>query len=685
MERDVLISLVTRAQKGDSTAMDELFAAFYNDVYYFALKTLKDSDTACDITQETFLEIINTIGNLKEPAAFVTWMKQITYHQCTRYFKKKKDVLVEEDEDGNTIFDTLADESEGAIPSEVYEKEEFRNTILGIINELSEEQRSAVMMYYFDELSVGQIAEIQGVSEGTVKSRLNYARKAIKKSVENYEKKHNIKLHSFSFLPLFLLFFGKELMPTAKAAEIDAVVSETASAVATGTAVTGIGGTTAAASAEATVATAGTGIAAKIAAMPVVTKIIAGVVAASIAIGGGVALVSNHANEDDDHQWVECVDENHDCVCDVCSAGIHFTNGERYVGRVAHDAVCDYCGTDLGFYDENMDSICDECGEYPCGTFHNVGHCDVDSDGICDNCSISIEGDTVGTEISEHYDLDVPGGSDGLCDHCGVPMCVLGIPTMHWDRDNNCACDECGYVEHFHGQGDACGHCDTCNKVLGILDKDGDGICDLCGEKACSNIHPHADEDGDGNCDFCSANSNEPVSLSAPYITIEITGETAIVNISPVEGATGYEMRINGNHMGDGRYDTTTTTITITNDMLAEGENTIIICAHNDVLYSPDSNTIVVGKLANPEYHATGTGIEFPWGDVENAQGYIIYGEDGEYLATIGLGESYDFASLYTEDGFYFPYIQAYAEGWLSSEKCGIPVSIGSNGGPIGN
>lgn len=518
MERDLLISLVIRAQKGDSTAMDELFANFYNDVYYFALKTVKDSDTACDITQETFLEIINTIGNLKEQAAFVTWMKQITYHQCTRYFKKKKDVLVEEDEDGNPIFDTLADESEGSIPSEVYEKEEFRNTILSIIHELTEEQRSAVMMYYFDELTVGQIAQIQGVSEGTVKSRLNYARKAIKKSVENYEKKHNIKLHSFSFLPLFLLFFGKELMPTAKAAEVGAVVSETASAVATGSTAV-VGGATAVASTEATVATAGTGIAAKIAAMPIVTKIIAGIVAVSVAVGGGVALFNN---QDDVHQWVDCVDKNHDCICDVCSAGIHFTNGERYTGKVAHDAVCDYCGTDLGFYDEDMDNICDECGEYPCGNFHKVGHCDGDSDGICENCGANIESGAAGTESSEHYDLDAPGGSDGLCDHCGVPMCVLGIPTMHWDRDNNCACDECGYVEHFHGQGDACGHCDTCNKVLGILDKDGDGICDLCGEKPCGNIHPHADEDGDGNCDFCSTNSNEPVTLAAPYITIVI-------------------------------------------------------------------------------------------------------------------------------------------------------------------
>ena len=72
-------------------------------------------------------------------------------------------------------------------------------------------------------------------------------------------------------------------------------------------------------------------------------------------------------------------------------------------------------------------------------------------------------------------------------------------------------------------------------------------------------------------------------------------------------------------------------------------------------------------------------------GDVENARGYIIYGVDGEYLATIGLGESYDFSSVYTEDGFYFPFVQAFADGWISSEKCGIPVSIGRHDGPVGN
>ena len=670
MERDLLISLVTKAQKGDSAAMDELFAHFYNDVYYFALKTVTDSDIACDITQETFLEIIHTIGNLREPAAFVTWMKQITYHQCTRYFRKKKDVLVEEDEDGNTIFDNLADESEGSIPSEVYEKEDFRNTILGIINELTEEQRSAVMMYYFDELTVGQIAQIQGVSEGTVKSRLNYARKAIKKSVEAYEKKHNIRLHSFSFLPLFLLFFGKELMPAAKAAEIGSVVSEAASAVATGSAV--VGGTTAAVSAEATATTAGTGIAAKIAAMPIVTKMVAGIAAALIVFGGGAAVIGNRAEEHAGQAIDTCVDENHDCICDTCSAGIHFINGVRYFGKAAHDAVCDDCGMDLGFWDEDMDSICDVCGEYPCGDVHHAGHGDENSDVFCANCgSRTVEPDNTGTTPPENQ--EIYWELDGLCDACGAV----------WNFQS-CLCSVCDYQKHTHGQGSDCGKCTVCGGDLLIIDLDGWGKCDLCGETQCENNH-HLWQEGVDFCFICGRKMDGQLqTLEAPVISITVDGETAIVTITPVEGAIGYEMRINGNHMGDGRYDTTTATITVTRDMLAEGENTIVICAYNHDLYSPDSNAITVGKLTDPEYLVTGTGIEFPWGDVEHAQGYMIYGEDGEYLATIGLGEGFDFASIYTEDGFYFPYIQAYAEGWISSQKCGIPVSVGSNGGPVG-
>lgn len=278
--------LVVRAQAGDSQAMDALFTEYYNNVYYFALKTVKDPDLACDITQETFMEIIRTIGNLKEPAAFMTWMKQITYHQCTRHFRKKMDVLlVGDDDEEDSLFDTLADG--GPVPQEILEKEEFRQTIMGMIDQLSEEQRSAVLLYYFDEMSVPQIAEIQGVSEGTVKSRLNYARKAIKKSVEGYEAKTGVKLRSVAILPLLMLYFGKELMPTAKAAQIHTAVmgsvgatggAAAAATAATTTAATTAAATTAAATTTTTAAAVGSGAFA--------VKLGAGIVAAALAIGG---------------------------------------------------------------------------------------------------------------------------------------------------------------------------------------------------------------------------------------------------------------------------------------------------------------------------------------------------------------------------------------------------------------
>lgn len=212
MKKD-LTQVIINAQSGDAEALNRLFNETYNDVYYFALKTVKDENTAYDITQETFIEVIRTMNTLREPAAFNSWLRMITYHQCTRYFKKKKDVLVDEDEEGATIFDTLQEDKTEFIPDEALDKSEFRQIIMSIIDSLSEDQRSAVLMYYFDELSVKQIAEIQKVSEGTVKSRLNYARKYIKAAVEKYEEEHRIKLHS-GILPLLFWFFSSDMQLT---------------------------------------------------------------------------------------------------------------------------------------------------------------------------------------------------------------------------------------------------------------------------------------------------------------------------------------------------------------------------------------------------------------------------------------------------------------------------------------
>lgn len=279
MERKKLIKLVTAAKNNNHKAVDTLFNAYYNDVYYFALKTVKDEETACEVTQDTFVSILKNFKNLKEPAAFVTWMKQIAYNHCARFFQKRKDVLVEEDEDGNTVFDTVMEERAAFVPDEALDQEDFRKTIMVMLDELSPEQRSATMLYYYSEMSVKQIAQIQGVSEGTVKSRLNYARKAVKKSVEDYEKKNDVRLHSVALLPLlFWLFAGaEEKMPTAA---IPTMVGEITAA--TGTVLT-IGSET-----------AGAGLLAKLAGVPVAIKVISGFVVTSLVVGSvGVALLKD--------------------------------------------------------------------------------------------------------------------------------------------------------------------------------------------------------------------------------------------------------------------------------------------------------------------------------------------------------------------------------------------------------
>ena len=336
MERKKLVKMVRSARNGDHKAIDTLFNAYYNDVYYFALKTVKDEETACEVTQDTFVSILKNLKDLKEPAAFVTWMKQIAYNHCARFFQKKKEVLVDEDEEGNTVFDAVPEERTEFVPDEALDQEDFRKTILGMLDELSPEQRSATMLYYYSEMSVKQIAQIQGVSEGTVKSRLNYARKAIKKSVEDYEKKNDVKLHSVALLPLlFWMFAGAKAEMSAAAVPV--MVGEISSA--TGIALTA--GSTGSTAAGAAVASTG-GLAAKLAGVPLATKIIAGVASISLTIGGiGAAIMHSNQKSPEatdpicQHQWVDA-----DCkvpkTCSLCGA----TEGGA-LGHTWIDANCE--------------------------------------------------------------------------------------------------------------------------------------------------------------------------------------------------------------------------------------------------------------------------------------------------------------------------------------------------------
>lgn len=278
MEKEKLISLVCAARQGDEQAITELFNAFHDDLYYHIYKTVNDPTLAEDLLQDTFIEVLQTIHQLNEPTAFVTWSKQIAYHKCTAYFKKRREILADEDEDGHFVFDTIEEDRSEFIPDEALDKEDLKQTIHNIISELPPEQRSAILMRYFDEISVKEIAEIQGVSEGTVKSRLNYGRKSIKEAVETYEKKNGVKLHCAGVIPLLLWLFREYAVTNG--------ISLTAG---------GASATYTAANATTSVLAEGAKAATEVAGKFAVKKLIAGIVAAAVVSGGviGVLLSRN--------------------------------------------------------------------------------------------------------------------------------------------------------------------------------------------------------------------------------------------------------------------------------------------------------------------------------------------------------------------------------------------------------
>lgn len=216
MNVNELVEIVAKSKTGDKEALAELYSKSYNDIYYFALSTVKDPAIAEDILQEVSVEIIKHISNLKESEKYKSWVMTITYNKCTKYFsKKKKKKEMEIEDDSSELFENIENEKQGFMPEADLDSEEFKLTIQEMINSLSEEQRSATLMYYFNEMSVREIASVQDVSEGTVKSRLNYARKSIKLSVEKYQEEHGIKLYSVGTLPLMAWFFKSYAETTA--------------------------------------------------------------------------------------------------------------------------------------------------------------------------------------------------------------------------------------------------------------------------------------------------------------------------------------------------------------------------------------------------------------------------------------------------------------------------------------
>ncbi len=263
-------SLINRAQSGDLQAMEKILEVAHTSVSYQCRKMMPRQEDAEDLTQEVLLAVYQKIDTLKETKAFWSWLHRITATHCMNALSRNHiDLQFAEDEDGHSVVDDLEVLDEHSIPDKALDNAETARMIDEIVSGLPEAQRMSTLLYYYNEMSVKEIAQIMNVPENTVKSRLNLARKSIKDKVLDYEKQ-GVKLYSVSILP-FLWYFLRT------AAESQANTGA-AAACASGVVTTATVATTTAATTGATVTGAvTTGIAA---------KIVAGCLVFTVAVGG---------------------------------------------------------------------------------------------------------------------------------------------------------------------------------------------------------------------------------------------------------------------------------------------------------------------------------------------------------------------------------------------------------------
>ena len=201
-----LSELVAKAKNGDKESFDRLYALTQNDVWFTCISLLKNEENAKDAMQNTYITAFLKLSTLNEPSKFTSWIKKIAVNKCKDFLKTRQDVQLDEE-----MLENFSETDEVTVPDEYINNSEKRNIILKLMKDtLSDVQYQAVFMYYFDDMSIPEIAEATDCPEGTVMSRLNLARAKMKKAITDYEKKNDDKLHSFVPIPLFVSLFRTE-------------------------------------------------------------------------------------------------------------------------------------------------------------------------------------------------------------------------------------------------------------------------------------------------------------------------------------------------------------------------------------------------------------------------------------------------------------------------------------------
>ena len=190
--------LLARYAAGDRAAFVELVERHETALYNFALRQVRSPALAQDIVQDVFVRVVQGVADFKGQSRFSTWCFTITRNLCIDHARKQSlrrhpsldqpgSASAEGEGDGQTLGDRTADAHPRAAVDRAVIGEQLGESIARAVDALPDDQREVFLLREVGQVPFKEIAEITGVPENTVKSRMRYALERLQRALAEYE------------------------------------------------------------------------------------------------------------------------------------------------------------------------------------------------------------------------------------------------------------------------------------------------------------------------------------------------------------------------------------------------------------------------------------------------------------------------------------------------------------------
>ena len=169
--------LVHKCQTGEMSAFQELVSRYHQKVYMVILGLLRNRDDALEVAQETFFRAYRKINSFQGGSSFYTWIYRIAVNLAIDAQRRQKRNPLDFRESMDGLLESQGEMARDPF-ADVHDKE-LRQNLISAINDLTPEHKAVIVLRTIEGLSYKDIGEILGCSEGTVMSRLHYARKKL--------------------------------------------------------------------------------------------------------------------------------------------------------------------------------------------------------------------------------------------------------------------------------------------------------------------------------------------------------------------------------------------------------------------------------------------------------------------------------------------------------------------------